>query len=114
MDIVIDTATLIWAFLLALGVPTSITSFFLWRLKRKIEKQESERDKKEAARRQNEIIVIENVMAAIALSEATAKAVQRIPDAQCNGDMHAALEYATQIKHKHREFITKHGIEALY
>ena len=41
---------------------------------------------------------------AIALAEATAKAVQRIPDAKCNGDMHAALEYAQKVKHEQKDF----------
>ena len=48
-----------------------------------------------------------------ALAEATAVAVQRIPDAHCNGDMHAALEYATSVKHKQKDFLTKQGVDAL-
>ena len=71
-------------------------------------------EKKDEARRQNEAIVIEGVMAAITLGEATAKAVQRIPDAHCNGDMHQALRYAAEIKHKHKDFMTEQGIDALY
>ena len=71
-------------------------------------------DKKDDARRKNEIIIIESVNAAIALGEATARALERIPDAHCNGEMHAALDYATTIKHKHKDFITEQGIEALY
>ena len=49
-----------------------------------------------------------------AVREATAKAVQRIPDAHCNGDMHDALNYAANIKHKQKDFLTKQGIHALY
>ena len=49
----------------------------------------------------------------VALGEATAKAVQRIPDAHCNGDMHAALDYASQVKHEQKEFLTKRGIHAI-
>ena len=71
-------------------------------------------DKTDDARRKNEVIIIESVNASIALAEATAKAVQRIPDAHCNGDMHDALTYASEIKHKHRSFITEQGIDALY
>ena len=52
--------------------------------------------------------------AAIALGEATAQAVQRIPDAHCNGDMHAALEYARKVKHEHKEFMTEQSVQALY
>ena len=52
--------------------------------------------------------------AAVALAEATARAVQRIPDAKCNGDMHAALDYAAKVKHDQKEFLAKQGIHALY
>lgn len=50
----------------------------------------------------------------IALSEATARAVQRIPDAHCNGDMHKALEYAGRVKHAQKELLMGLGIHALH
>lgn len=104
----------VYELVIAMSIPSALTGFCFWMLERKLDKQQKERDKKEAARRQNEIIIIESVNAAIALGEATARAVQRIPDAHCNGDMHSALDYATSIKHKHKDFITEQGIEALY
>ena len=104
--------------LIAAGIPSAIfsavTGFCIWRLQKKLEKRDKERDEKEEARRQNESMIIEGVNAAIALGEATARAVQRIPDAKCNGDMHEALAYASSVKHKHKEFITKQGINSLY
>lgn len=105
-----DVMTLI----LAMSIPSAITGFCFWILERRIDRREREQDKKDEARRKNEVIIIESVNAAIALGEATARAVQRIPDAHCNGDMHGALEYATSIKHKHKDFITEQGIDALY
>jgi len=48
------------------------------------------------------------------LAEATASAVERIPDAHCNGDMHAALDYAAKVKHEQRDFLAKQGIMQLY
>ena len=57
--------------------------------------------------------LIKGNWASVALGEATAKAVQRIPDAHCNGDMHAALDYASQVKHEQKEFLTKRGIHAI-
>ena len=39
---------------------------------------------------------------------------QRIPDAHCNGDMHAALDYAAKVKHEQKDFLTKQGIESIY
>lgn len=100
--------------LIAMGVPSAITAFCFWLLEMTIKKRQKETDEKDAARRKNEVIIIESVNAAIALGEATARAVQHIPDANCNGEMSAALKYATDIKHKHKDFITKQGIEALY
>jgi len=107
------------------GIPSAIVTFCFNRLNARINKKQEEAEKraeaekqeaerKEEARRKNEAIVIEGVMASITLGEATAKAVQQIPDAHCNGDMHKALEYATEVKNKHRDFIREQGIEALY
>ena len=48
------------------------------------------------------------------MGEATAEAVQRIPDAHCNGDMHAALKYTRKIKHEQNDFLMEQGIQALY
>ena len=57
---------------------------------------------------------VQSTSAAIALAEATARAVQRIPDAHCNGDMHEALEYAQKIKHEQKDFLAEQGIGAIY
>ena len=100
--------------IIAMSIPSAITGFCFWMLERQMSRNEKERDEKDAARKQNEIIIIESVNAAIALGEATARAVQRIPDANCNGDMHKALDYAAEVKHKHKDFITEQGIKALY
>lgn len=102
------------AILIAMSIPSAITGLCFGLIEKKIAKRQKEQDNKDEARRQNETIMIESMNAAIALGEATARAVQRIPDAKCNGDMHRALDYATAIKHKHKDFITKQGIEALY
>ena len=98
----------------AFGLPTAFTGFCVWQLKRKIEKREKHEEEREIAREQNQLILIKSTSAAIALGEATARAVQRIPDAHCNGDMHAALEYATKVKHEQKDFLAKQGVHALY
>lgn len=100
--------------IIAMGIPSAITGFCFWMLEKKIERRQKEQDKKDEARKQNEIIVLKGVNAAIALGEATARAVQRIPDAHCNGDMHQALEYAEKIKHEQKDFLTEQGVEAIY
>lgn len=71
------------------------------------------REAQERAREELLLVLIENTNAAIALGEATARAVQRIPDAHCNGDMHAALDYASKVKHRQKDFLAKQGVHAM-
>ncbi|NBI80897.1 serine/threonine protein kinase [Clostridiaceae bacterium] len=97
-----------------LGLPTAITAFCFWLLQQRITKRDKAQEEREQAREKNEVLIIKGMGAAIALGEATAEAVQRIPDAHCNGDMHAALEYARKVKHEHKEFLTEQSVQALY
>lgn len=69
---------------------------------------------REKAREKIMVQLINGSNAAIALGEATARAVQRIPDAHCNGDMHKALDYATTIKHNMRDELTQQGVHAIW
>lgn len=113
------------AVLAAASIPSAITGFCFWIVQQKIQKREAKREQEEQERRkkreerekkreENEVLLLHSVNAAIALGEATAKAVQRIPDAHCNGDMHAALEYAAKVKHEQKEFLTRQGLGSLY
>lgn len=97
-----------------LGVPTAVTGLCFWLLRRRIDRREDERAEIERARKELDMALIKGVNAAIALGEATAKAVQRIPDAHCNGEMSDALHYAAQVKHSQKDFLTKQGIEHLH
>ena len=72
-------------------------------------KHQKEAADRERAREDLQIITIQGTSAAIALGEATARAMQRIPDAHCNGDMHAALDYAAKIKHAQKDFPNQSG-----
>lgn len=96
----------IWQLMLLLGVPTALFGLFLQRFEKKM-------DEKEKAREEHEFLIVKSVSAAIALGEATAEAMQRIPDTHCNGDMHAALEYARQVKHEQEDFLSRQAIKAV-
>ena len=120
----ITVGEFILAFLLAMSIPSAITGFIVWNFERKITARDKKRDeeekaaqekvkKREEAREELELCLVEGNQAAIALAEATARAVQRIPDAHCNGDMHAALDYAAEVKHRQKDFLAKQGIKAL-
>lgn len=119
-----DTATTGIIALIAC-LPSAVTGFCFWCIQQKIQKADKKREDEEQKRRedeekheklreQQELFLVQGVNAAIALGEATAKAVQRIPDAHCNGDMHAALDYAAKVKHEQKDFLTQRGIESLY
>lgn len=122
------------------GIPSALTvaivGFFVWLLERSIVKRETvraeedakrekareaeeakleaERTKQENSRKVFEKNLLASTNAALAVSEATARAVQRIPDAHCNGDMHAALNYAAKIKHEQRDFLAAQGIDNIF
>ena len=107
--------------LIAAGVPSAITAFCFWLIERKIqaraeaEKEERlnrqrEQDAKEENREKLQYMTVKALDGALALSEATAKAVQRIPDAKCNGDMHKALDYEQEAKHDLENFLTRQGV----
>lgn len=113
------------AVLVAASIPSALTGFCFWLIQQKIQKQTAKREQaeqdrirnreeRERLREENEVLLLQSVNAAIALGEATAKAVQRIPDAHCNGDMHAALEYAARVKHEQKDFLTRQGLGSLY
>lgn len=113
-SITLDVGQLVLTFVAAMGIPSALMGFIVWKLERRISKQDQETEDREAAREKMLLLVIQSSSAAIALGEATAKAVQRIPDAHCNGDMHAALDYAAKVKHEQKDFLSKQGIHALY
>ena len=124
MGITITIPQLLLAFIGAAGIPAAVAGFAVWMMQQKILKRDKqreednlryrkEREEKEKAREQFEINLLEQLNATMALSEATAKAVQRIPDAHCNGDMHAALKYAEETKRKQKSFLTEKGIQAI-
>lgn len=113
-SITLDVWQLVLTFVAAMGIPSALMGFIVWKLERRISKQDQETEDREAAREKMLLLVIQSSSAAIALGEATAKAVQRIPDAHCNGDMHAALDYAAKVKHEQKDFLSNQGIHALY
>ena len=74
------------------------------------EEKLQEAREKERARQKYEVYMIKGIMASNTLSEATARAVQRIPDAHCNGDMETALEEEEKVKKEIQLFLAKQGV----
>ena len=94
-------------------VVVAIIEAFSARDRRRDKRERAQLAQQQRLQEQLMLKLIESCWAAIALAEATAKAVQRIPDAHCNGDMHEALEYAGRIKHSQKEFLATQGIHAI-
>ena len=100
--------------LLYWGIPSAVTGLLFWWLKRSIDKREAKREEREANTEKLMLMIMQNGRAAVVLAEATARAVQRIPDAHCNGDMTSALERAEQIQKDEQEFLLDQGIQNIF
>lgn len=104
----------LWQLLLAVGLPTAIVSGLVgtlfWKLKQWEIRRKDEEEKREAARRELELLQIKGTLAAMSLSEATAMALK---NGHCNGETERALNYETQIKHEIRDFLTKQGVNRI-
>lgn len=101
-------------FLIAMGVPSAVTGFLIWWLKKYIDKNERKREEREKKTEHFMLLIMQNSRATNILAEATAKAVQRIPDAHCNGDMTAALVEAARIQKEEKDFLFDQGVEHIF
>ena len=97
---------------------SALVGFFFWLIQRNINKRDAadqrrrivrqeELDQREQVRYQHELYMMKSIDAAIA------RAVQRIPDAHCNGDMHAALNYAQRVKHDRKDFLNEQALHII-
>ena len=104
--------------ILACGIPsavaTAVIGLLVWWFKRYVDKK----DKAAAEREQNTerlmLMIMQTGRANNVLAVATAKAVQRIPDAYCNGDMTSALEQAAAIQKEEQQFLFDQGVKHIF
>ena len=114
---------------LAMGVPSAIFTttlgLLVWWFKRHIEKRykdtEEREKKRQFATEEREknyekimLMIMQTGRASFVLSKATAIAVQRIPDAKCNGDMTAALKEAEKIQKEEQQLLIDAGVAYLF
>lgn len=100
--------------LLAAGIPSAITGLIVWYLKREIEKRDRKREEREKNVEKLMLMIMNTSRATNVLAEATARAVQRIPDAKCNGDMDSALAQAAKYQKEEKDFLINKGIEHIF
>ena len=100
--------------LMAMGIPSAVCGLLIWWLKRYIDKRETKAEEREKNTENLIILMMKEIRANSVLNEATAKAVQRIPDAHCNGDMTAALERAAKIRKEEEQFMLDQSIKHVF
>jgi hypothetical protein len=95
---------IIWAILLAAGIPSSITGLVITRF---IKRQ----DNRDKAREEINVLLVQGIGASISLGEANAIAIR---DGKTNGETKEALKYAMDAKHNITNFLTKQGVKQIY
>lgn len=100
--------------IIAMGVPSAIMGLMVWWLKRYIDKRDKRSEERERDLEKLMLMIMQTSRANNVLAEATARAVQRIPDAHCNGDMTSALEKAAKIQREEQEFLINKGIKHIF
>lgn len=100
--------------LMAMGIPTAIFGAVAWWFKRSIDKRDARNEEREKNTEKLMLMIMQTSRATNVLAEATAKAVQRIPDAHCNGDMTEALERAEHIQKEEQQFLIDQGIKHIF
>ena len=90
-----------------MGIPSIISGIFMLAIQKSANRREKKRDEQEKTRCEHQLLMMKSINASITLGMATAKAVGRIPDANCNGDMHKALEEAEEAQKESNAFLNK-------
>ena len=96
------------------GIPTTITGFAVWWVKRRIEANEKHNQEQQDNIVALMMMMIESSKANQIGIRAIAKAVQRIPDAKCNGDMKEALAQMEEMQQKEKQFLIDKGIKYIF
>ena len=100
--------------LLTFGIPSAITGLGVWWVKRRVEVNEKKNQEQQSNLESLVLMIVQSSKANQIGIQAIAKAVQRIPDAHCNGDMTAALEEMEKIQEKEKQFLLERGIKYLF
>lgn len=104
-----------WYEILAfMGIPTAIVGLVFWYLKRRIVASEKKQQEKTLNTEALILMMMQSTRANTVGITAIAKAVQRIPDAHCNGDMDSALKQMEEIQKKEQQFIIDKGIQYIF
>lgn len=94
----------------AVCIPSAAVGLIVWRMEKKMERGFQAQADREKVRAENEVLLVQATGAAIALGEATAMALK---NGHTNGETEAALEYAREVKHKQKDFLTRQAAKTI-
>ena len=100
--------------LLFWGLPSAITGLLFWWFKKKLDDQDAKQTERENNQRQLILMMMQSTRANNVGIEAIARAVQRIPDAHCNGDMEKALKKMSEYQNAEKNFLMEQGINHIF
>ena len=100
--------------LLLFGIPSAITGLGIWWFKRRVEASEKKNQEQQENIESLIMMIVQSSKANQIGIQAIARAVQRIPDAQCNGDMTAALAEMERIQAQEKQFLINKGIKYIF
>ena len=100
--------------ILTFGIPSAITGLGVWWFKRRVEESEKKSQEQQHNIEALIMMMIQSSKANQIGITAIARAVQRIPDAHCNGDMTAALAEMEEIQKKEKQFLMDKGIKYIF
>lgn len=109
-----DLADVIVAILAAASIPSAVTAFLIRRSEKKMDKREAMQEAREKNIERMFLLNAQTGRATYVIAKATAIAVQRIPDAHCNGDMKAALEEAEKLQKEEQQFLMNQGVQHIF
>lgn len=96
------------------GIPTAITGIGVFFIKRKVDKRERKARERESNLESLVLMMMQSTRANSVGIEAIARAMQRIPDAHCNGDMTEALEKMAKVQKEEQKFLLDKGIKYIF
>ena len=96
------------------GIPSAITGLTVWWVKRRVEQSEKKSQEQQENIEALIMMIVQSSKANQIGIQAIARAVQRIPDAQCNGDMTAALAEMEKIQQQEKQFLINKGIKYIF
>lgn len=100
--------------LLLFGIPSAITGLGIWWFKRRVEASEKKNQEQQENIEALIMMIVQSSKANQIGITAIARAVQRIPDAKCNGDMTAALAEIEKIQQQEKQFLINKGIKYIF